>query len=71
MTARRNHIAEMQHALAHNCSLEEARRALAKLRWRARDAARQKAEHASVHSRVSLGDLPPAGQSQHYWWNRD
>lgn len=67
MTARRNHVAEMQHALAHNCSLEEARRALAMLRWRARDAARQKAEDTAAHAAAPIGE---AARPQ-YWWNRD
>ena len=69
--SRRDHAEEMRYALAHNCSLDKARQELSKLRWRAREAARQKAEDTDAHrAGASLGDLPPAGQSR-YWWNRD
>lgn len=46
MSRRADHLAEMRHALAHNCSLAEARRQLARLRWHAQMAAHEKAAEA-------------------------
>jgi hypothetical protein len=37
MTTRKQHIAEMQYALANNCTLLEARQAMATIRQRAGD----------------------------------
>lgn len=63
--SRRDHAEEMRYALAHHCSLDKARQELAKLRWRAREAARHKAADTASHrAGASLGDLPPAGQSR-------
>lgn len=69
--SRRDHAAEMRYALAHNCSLDKARAALAQLRWRAREEARAKAQEASRQPRASLGVLPPADQSRYWWQERD
>jgi hypothetical protein len=69
--SRRDHAEEMRYALAHNCSLNKARQELAKLRWRAREAARQKAADTASHrAGVALDGQTPSGQSS-YWWNRD
>ncbi len=65
--SRRDHAAEMRYALAHNCSLDEARRALAKLRWRAAQEARNKAEDTDAHRSMPTAE---AAQPQ-FWWDRD
>lgn len=69
MTARRDHLAEMRYALAHNCSLDEARRQLARLRWQ-----------ATEHARRTISCLPEPRQARQqlitpvkpgFWWDRD
>jgi hypothetical protein len=66
MTSRRQHLMEMRHALAHNVSLNEARRQLARLRWQATE---------NVRTTLSA---PPAArpklimpEKRHFWWNAD
>lgn len=69
--SRRDHAEEMRYALAHNCTLDKARQELAKLRWRAREAARQNVEDTTQKPVVSFGGgYTPYGRSQ-FWWNRD
>lgn len=50
VSARKQHLAEMRYALAHNCSLAEAKRALAALRLRAADELQRERENRPVIS---------------------
>ena len=50
MSARRQHLEEMRYALAHNCSLAEARRALAWTRQRAAEELQRELENRPVVS---------------------
>lgn len=50
MSARKQHLAEMRYALAHSCSLAEARRALAWTRLRAAEELQRERENRPVIS---------------------
>lgn len=50
MSSRKQHLDEMRYALAHNCSLAEAKRALASLRLRAAEELQRERENRPVIS---------------------
>lgn len=50
MRSRKQHIDEMRYALAHNCSLADAKRALASLRLRAAEELQRERENRPVIS---------------------
>jgi hypothetical protein len=76
VSRRSEHAEEMRYALAHRCSLAEARLGLAKERWRLRDAAMNgvgQREAFSGRDVLSTGPMREraATPDHDFWWNRD
>jgi hypothetical protein len=71
-SGRADHLAEMRIAVAERCSLAEARRRLAVLKWAATAAALHKVRGGAGSSfegrtlRQAQGEQTPS-----YWWNQE
>ena len=71
MTTRKQHLAEMQYALANNCSLQQARAALAQLRQRAADELLQELESRPVRAGRSRSYSDLSLMNDARWMMRD